>query len=1199
MGERTTEVVKAIKDHIENTCKNVLQHPFFSQQQPDRSTWLTRNGFKCPETKEGTTLGQNYQKIQVIAQNWVKFIQIECSKQVKHKGNKKKDDTTEESSPAICVPLLSETKGVEVITIEEKEVFAMCKENGFINEKIVDAYLLHLVMPDIDRFLSRWTKQYIPTSFFNLVTDTNFYDGVYKEDIHRRFADMHLKKWDVTMFGASDHNGHYFLIVFFYNDNHICVFEPYTLITTQFIIPKFCNLLFQHCKWLESGEKEFKETKYEFTADEQQKWEIKYLLGKHPFMGHHRNAANCGFSFIVIAESFARECRPKYDEETIEAIRNNHHLISALATGVPLFGDKTLYTPELFQHTKCFSSTGVQEQMYDELPEEMHYVENDVIMEKAPYASYIMSPYPYESLYFHWRDVPGKKLYMGYDGNCLFYCYAFFIQQRYKDKGKDAQVDDTSVNGILPKLPMVLKECLRDVMKSDFFNLSKNGVYAKWRKENENLAEEEKQEDPLDRLAHFGMYCDKNEAGVNDVLNANYIEIGTNMFRHAMKFRPAHTEVAANQDPFTVPDKFQKRMPKYQIPYHFAFCHYFDTSLVIYTERFEKECGWDVERDDGKWTTEIYCAHPTDPKLCVKEGLHPQDFETFPNQILMFFPLNERDGDGTDHFMHYDVLVPNDFDFANASFARNAKSAESEHATEKESRASSTSAAGNAKSTESKDATKTMNDTEESDLKLKSSAKSTESENVSGKVTKRTNDTEESPSKLKSSASSTKESKKRKKAVKKVCQLPKLSHDLLKSFREVYATEMELKERKNTPSEFNRAAHVDQFFATMNIENTVQQRFSKQRSTFDAKLKKAGILSSKYRDFADQQQKKDRVPQITMNSIVTQLQQEGISEGEQNKLLDDTFGSKPPKLSRVEKNEYQEWMDTMTEQQKQDWKRDQEEGKSMLALRYVFDDPEYRPYYEGKWKGKKQNERNVVKGPLNKQWLLSHFHNRYLELVRRHGQEKVKVGNEWKLRPLADRWLNVPMGTSDSNVASVADRFLCKSIPIRHPQGEISSCLFNAVASAFSYMKYDEIAEHLLTNKLVSVDVDSEMQWQKLKVLLEERCIDHNDMHFKFYNNPQRKRRSIKNRLDVETLTTDHRDAMCLHAVCLIGQDGSQDHAVAIVNGMIFDSCATHAMLLGREPLNWCCNCKGGYGKTGRALRIKIKDCSFKKMMLG
>ena len=90
MGERTTEVVKAIKDHIENTCKNVLQHPFFSQQQPDRSTWLTRNGFKCPETKEGTTLGQNYQKIQVIAQNWVKFIQIECSKQVKHKGKKKK-----------------------------------------------------------------------------------------------------------------------------------------------------------------------------------------------------------------------------------------------------------------------------------------------------------------------------------------------------------------------------------------------------------------------------------------------------------------------------------------------------------------------------------------------------------------------------------------------------------------------------------------------------------------------------------------------------------------------------------------------------------------------------------------------------------------------------------------------------------------------------------------------------------------------------------------------------------------------------------------------------------------------------------------------------------------------------------------------------------------------------------------------------
>ena len=81
--------------------------------------------------------------------------------------------------------------------------------------------------------------------------------------------------------------------------------------------------------------------------------------------------------------------------------------------------------------------------------------------------------------------------------------------------------------------------------------------------------------------------------------------------------------------------------------------------------------------------------------------------------------------------------------------------------------------------------------------------------------------------------------------------------------------------------------------------------------------------------------------------------------------------------------------------------------------------------------------------------------------------------------------------------------------------------------------------------------------------------------------------------LDVETLTTDHDDAFKVHAVQLIGANGKQDHAVAVVNGMIFDSSHTHAMLLCQKALDWCCNCNGGFGKTGQTLRIKITRCMF------
>ena len=83
------------------------------------------------------------------------------------------------------------------------------------------------------------------------------------------------------------------------------------------------------------------------------------------------------------------------------------------------------------------------------------------------------------------------------------------------------------------------------------------------------------------------------------------------------------------------------------------------------------------------------------------------------------------------------------------------------------------------------------------------------------------------------------------------------------------------------------------------------------------------------------------------------------------------------------------------------------------------------------------------------------------------------------------------------------------------------------------------------------------------------------------------KKRTSKHRLDVESLTMGHDNAKDLHAVAPIGSDGSKSHAVAVVNGMIFDSSTTHAMLLCRNALDWCCNSVGGCVKTGHSIRFK------------
>ena len=45
----------------------------------------------------------------------------------------------------------------------------------------------------------------------------------------------------------------------------------------------------------------------------------------------------------------------------------------------------------------------------------------------------------------------------------------------------------------------------------------------------------------------------------------------------------------------------------------------------------------------------------------------------------------------------------------------------------------------------------------------------------------------------------------------------------------------------------------------------------------------------------------------------------------------------------------------------------------------------------------------------------------------------------------------------------------------------------------------------------------------------------------------------------------------------MLGADGGAQHAVTIVQDLIFDSNLKRALKLTKELLDWCCNCEGGY----------------------
>ena len=122
------------------------------------------------------------------------------------------------------------------------------------------------------------------------------------------------------------------------------------------------------------------------------------------------------------------------------------------------------------------------------------------------------------------------------------------------------------------------------------------------------------------------------------------------------------------------------------------------------------------------------------------------------------------------------------------------------------------------------------------------------------------------------------------------------------------------------------------------------------------------------------------------------------------------------------------------------------------------------------------------------------------------------------------------------------------------------------------------------------IEIDAKTQWEGLINMLND--IDGEETHIAKFNFKRGKKRLAKHRLDVEDLTVEHANSFDVHAVALIGTDGSESHAVAVVKGLIFDSSAKHAMTLSRASLDWCCNCLTAFAKQVMPFESESKTAS-------
>lgn len=165
---------------------------------------------------------------------------------------------------------------------------------------------------------------------------------------------------------------------------------------------------------------------------------------------------------------------------------------------------------------------------------------------------------------------------------------------------------------------------------------------------------------------------------------------------------------------------------------------------------------------------------------------------------------------------------------------------------------------------------------------------------------------------------------------------------------------------------------------------------------------------------------------------------------------------------------------------------------------------------------------------------------------------------------------NVPVGSNNKralhDTATMAQECILKdemksSISIQFPQGSFRTCLISSFASCLYYIGMREPAKALITI---------------LKDSAVHPSIASSTAFFVDKVNTICKGFIFKSAKDFRVFNSDswHIPA----SIILVGNDGSEDHCIAVYGGFIFDSSTSHALHLSKEALDWCCG-PGGFRK--------------------
>jgi hypothetical protein len=198
--------------------------------------------------------------------------------------------------------------------------------------------------------------------------------------------------------------------------------------------------------------------------------------------------------------------------------------------------------------------------------------------------------------------------------------------------------------------------------------------------------------------------------------------------------------------------------------------------------------------------------------------------------------------------------------------------------------------------------------------------------------------------------------------------------------------------------------------------------------------------------------------------------------------------------------------------------------------------------------------RDRIEDNISPAWVRYHFNSVWVEFIM--------------LSP--NIWFDVPVGNSRLAEDKAPERLLVRKVLIKYQQFDRDWCLPMGVASCLDYCGEKEPARQfsLKASHFENLNKDIGIKTLKEKMRNFVPCIGDCTI----FNSRTAKKRATK-KLSIEDLImTKTRFPTVIFPVA---NDGSANHAVVVIDDLIFDSTQAYALKLCRESLDWICGDMG------------------------